>query len=60
MRRHSALLSFFFFNDPQTTDIYPLSRHDALPIWQAAPISASWASWSSATTSSAGRATWTP
>src|SRR3712207_9042662 len=22
----------FFFNDPPTTEIYPLSRHDALPI----------------------------
>src|SRR2546429_5860686 len=27
--------SFFFFNDPATTEIYPLSLHDALPIyWQ--------------------------
>src|SRR3990172_8301619 len=25
---------FFFFNDPATTDIYPLSLHDALPIWR--------------------------
>src|SRR2546430_12377464 len=24
---------FFFFNDPATTEIYPLSLHDALPIW---------------------------
>src|SRR5437870_11086603 len=24
--------SFFFFNDPATTDIYTLSLHDALPI----------------------------
>src|SRR3989442_14156030 len=24
--------SFFFFNDPATTEIYPLSLHDALPI----------------------------
>src|SRR2546423_11506426 len=23
----------FFFNDPATTEIYPLSLHDALPIW---------------------------
>src|SRR3990172_6809350 len=23
---------FFFFNDPATTEIYPLSLHDALPI----------------------------
>src|SRR2546429_6840149 len=26
------LLSFFFFNDTATTEIYPLSLHDALPI----------------------------
>src|SRR5438445_1947555 len=26
---------FFFFNDTATTDIYTLSLHDALPIWQA-------------------------
>src|SRR2546429_9648743 len=25
---------FFFFNDPATTEIYPLSLHDALPISQ--------------------------
>src|SRR5256885_8851818 len=25
-------LSFFFFNDPATPEIYPLSQHDALPI----------------------------
>src|SRR6202047_5208237 len=25
---------FFFFNDPATTEIYPLSLHDALPILQ--------------------------
>src|SRR2546426_7649437 len=29
-RRH--LLSFFFFNDTATTEIYTLSLHDALPI----------------------------
>ena len=23
----------FFFNDPATTEIYTLSLHDALPIW---------------------------
>src|SRR5690349_23766784 len=27
--------SFFFFNDPATTDIYTLSLHDALPISRA-------------------------
>src|SRR3712207_7988454 len=26
---------FFFFNDTATTEIYTLSLHDALPIWQA-------------------------
>src|SRR2546430_9710896 len=30
----------FFFNDTATTEIYPLSLHDALPI--------SWSAWSSA------------
>src|SRR5438309_12077187 len=25
---------FFFFNDPATTEIYTLSLHDALPIYQ--------------------------
>src|SRR5262245_65567588 len=24
---------FFFFNDTATTELYPLSRHDALPIY---------------------------
>src|SRR5947207_8162067 len=28
-----SLLSFFFFNDTATTEIYTLSLHDALPIW---------------------------
>src|SRR2546423_5441722 len=27
---------FFFFNDTATTEIYTLSLHDALPIWQGA------------------------
>src|SRR5256885_17218244 len=35
-----SLFFFFFFNDTATTEIYPLSLHDALPIsrrlWQAA------------------------
>src|SRR2546430_13149971 len=26
---------FFFFNDTATTEIYPLSLHDPLPIWSA-------------------------
>src|SRR3712207_6975696 len=29
------ILLFFFFNDTATTEIYTLSLHDALPIWQA-------------------------
>src|SRR3712207_8813066 len=28
-------MSFFFFNDTATTEIYTLSLHDALPIWPA-------------------------
>src|SRR3712207_7484144 len=28
------VLLFFFFNDTATTEIYTLSLHDALPIWQ--------------------------
>src|SRR5258708_2342242 len=31
----AALLSFFFFNDTATTEIYTLSLHDALPIREA-------------------------
>src|SRR2546429_5471835 len=27
------MCTFFFFNDPATTEIYPLSLHDALPIF---------------------------
>src|SRR2546429_578061 len=30
-----AFFSFFFFNDPATTEIYTLSLHDALPIFAA-------------------------
>src|SRR5687768_17757150 len=30
--RPLSFLSFFFFNDPPTTEIYTLSLHDALPI----------------------------
>src|SRR2546427_12433370 len=30
----SLSLSFFFFNDTATTEIYTLSLHDALPIYQ--------------------------
>src|SRR5437868_14060815 len=31
-----ALVPDFFFNPTAATDIYPLSLHDALPIWTAA------------------------
>src|ERR1044072_8235198 len=31
-----SLMSSFFFNDTATTDIYTLSLHDALPIYQMA------------------------
>src|SRR5256885_10903566 len=30
---HQHLLYFFFFNDTATTEIYTLSLHDALPIY---------------------------
>src|SRR5258708_18837182 len=30
---------FFFLNDPAPTEIYPLSLHDALPIFTSAPPS---------------------
>src|SRR5258707_2057725 len=39
VRHHTLLQLFFFFNDTATTEIYPLSLHDALPIsapWQMA------------------------
>src|SRR5438552_11878461 len=29
---------FFFFNDPAPTEIYTLSLHDALPIFEVAPV----------------------
>src|SRR2546427_8928622 len=31
--RTSTFSRFFFFNDTATTEIYTLSLHDALPIW---------------------------
>src|SRR5258708_39642321 len=35
------IFSFFFFNDTATTEIYTLSLHDALPIWEmAVPVKA--------------------
>src|SRR6266511_3572503 len=33
----SIFLSFFFFNDTATTEIYTLSLHDALPIYRFRP-----------------------
>src|SRR3989441_8548656 len=36
MRHSPFLLFFFFFNDTATTEIYTLSLHDALPIWNGA------------------------
>src|SRR5258708_21917292 len=35
-------LSFFFFNDTATTEIYPLSLHDALPIWPSTASPSVW------------------
>src|ERR1044072_6922095 len=32
--RYISYAVFFFFNDTATTEIYTLSLHDALPIWQ--------------------------
>src|SRR6266478_10136078 len=31
---HCVVVRFFFFNDTATTEIYTLSLHDALPIFQ--------------------------
>src|SRR5258705_10418266 len=33
-----ARILFFFFNDTAPTEIYPLSLHDALPIWPGAHV----------------------
>src|SRR5258708_128110 len=33
MTLHLPFFFFFFFNDTATTEIYPLSLHDALPIY---------------------------
>ena len=35
------LFIYFFFNDSATTEIYTLSRHDALPIWRPNAVSGS-------------------
>src|SRR5256885_17270603 len=34
MMLHLLVLFFFFFNDTATTEIYTLSLHDALPIFE--------------------------
>src|SRR2546426_8296050 len=34
MSRFHSFFFFFFFNDTATTEIYTLSLHDALPIYQ--------------------------
>src|SRR2546430_12819323 len=34
--RSPTAVLFFFFNDTATTEIYTLSLHDALPIWERA------------------------
>src|SRR5687768_17923350 len=33
---------YYFVNDTAPTEIYPLSLHDALPIWPLAPTSSAW------------------
>src|ERR1022692_3037164 len=33
-----GVVVFFFFNDTATTEIYTLSLHDAIPIWERAPV----------------------
>src|ERR1039458_3792267 len=40
-RRPAAVRVRFFFNDRATPEIYPLSLHDALPIWPDSPSSSS-------------------
>src|SRR5471030_3005365 len=34
VHRSGVYFFFFFFNDTATTEIYTLSLHDALPIWE--------------------------
>src|SRR3712207_8641410 len=36
---HILFFCIFFFNDTATTEIYTLSLHDALPIFEPAPVS---------------------
>src|SRR2546430_5397224 len=42
MLRRAFPSRFFFFNDPATTEIYPLSLHDALPISSSPPLQEHW------------------
>src|SRR2546430_13404854 len=37
----AARARHFFFNDTATTEIYPLSLHDALPIWTGVALQSS-------------------
>src|SRR2546430_17728763 len=48
MVRSVAIVSFFFFNDTATTEIYTLSLHDALPIWKGPRNSVEMVSWDEA------------
>src|ERR1041384_5075007 len=41
-KKKSARVSFFFFNDTATTEIYTLSLHDALPICRRPAGSGRW------------------
>src|SRR5258708_17459688 len=43
--RLPQLSLFFFFNDTATTEIYPLSLHDALPISKPKPAAAAVGAW---------------
>src|SRR5437762_8429749 len=47
------LFFFFFFNDPPTTEIYTLSLHDALPIWNRRTCAGPMADFTSYTTGTA-------
>src|SRR5947207_15058361 len=38
----SILIHFFFFTDTSTSEIYTLSLHDALPIFQVVPARVVW------------------
>src|SRR5437868_10150742 len=38
MKRNKRKTVFFFFTDTATPEIYPLSLHDALPIFAAPPL----------------------